>query len=431
MSDRFVVLGLATARARWFAAFGQWAHAGSLPVDFVKCVSVEQLRVRLRSGRLHSAALIDGSVPALDRDLIESVHGAGATVIVVDAATRHPHWTALGADHTLADGFGPSEITDALRTHAAMVPTGEWDAPRCDHTDTAPAHAPLVVLCGPGGTGVSTLAIAFAQQWAAERSRPPGEVLLADLCLRAEQAMLHDAGDVGPGIQELVDQCRTANIDRDQARSHAYAVPERGYALLLGLRQPEAWSALRPRAIGAALASLQTAFSAVVCDCDADLEGQAQGGSVDVEERNALARSAVTRADAVFVVGAPGLKGTYSLARVIAAVADAGAAPARVVPVFNRASRSPRARARLNAALAALLPDSVRHDLAPAVFIPERDVEMCLHDRTKVPAALGDPLVGAFRAVDADAAQAVVGHQPQARRLRAGELRGWSTEVTA
>ena len=44
-------------------------------------------------------------------------------------------------------------------------------------------------------------------------ARHGGRVLLADLALRADQAMIHDAGELGPGIQELVDAHRLGHPD--------------------------------------------------------------------------------------------------------------------------------------------------------------------------------------------------------------------------
>ena len=93
-----------------------------------------------------------------------------------------------------------------------------------------------------------------------------------------------------------------------------FDVPRRGYRLLLGLRQPEAWSALRPRAIDASIEGLRRSFQVVVADVTGDVEGEAEGGSADVEERNHLARSAALHSSVVVVVGAPGMKGVYSLA---------------------------------------------------------------------------------------------------------------------
>jgi hypothetical protein len=431
VTDRFVVLGVAAARSPWFAEVAQWAHAGSIPVEFVKCVSAEQARTRLASGRAHSAALFDGALPTVDRDLLEAAHDAGAAALVIDAGERHAHWRGLGADAVLPATFGPADLTEALWAHAAMVPTAEWAGPVIAPEREAASPGPLVVLCGPGGTGVSTLAMAFAQQWASDRSRPLGEVVLADLRRHAELGVLHDAGDVGPGVQELVDLCRTATPDVDQVRRHTYAVDERGYALLLGLRRPTAWATLRPRSVSVALDRLRRAFGGVVCDCDADFEGQAEGGSLDVEERNALARVATTSASAVFAVGLPGLKGVYSLARLVGELADVGVEPGRIVPVFNRVGRGPRFRARSAAAFAALLEPWVRTDMASPVFVPDRAVDDALHDRSRLPAALASPLLGAFHAVHGREPTTEIAVPAEARRIQPGEVGAWAEEIGA
>ncbi|MDQ1375241.1 MAG: hypothetical protein QOJ09_2579, partial [Actinomycetota bacterium] len=66
-AERYVVLGLGLPRSPWFSAVAHWATAGSIPIEFVKCVSVEDLGARLRSGRRFSALLVDAGMPGLDR----------------------------------------------------------------------------------------------------------------------------------------------------------------------------------------------------------------------------------------------------------------------------------------------------------------------------------------------------------------------------
>jgi hypothetical protein len=68
--DRFVLLGLARPRATWFSEVSRWATSAIVPAEFVKCVSAEEVRARLAVGRPWSAALLDGSLPAVDRDLL-------------------------------------------------------------------------------------------------------------------------------------------------------------------------------------------------------------------------------------------------------------------------------------------------------------------------------------------------------------------------
>ncbi|MDQ3146824.1 MAG: hypothetical protein M3R01_07805, partial [Actinomycetota bacterium] len=60
-AGRWVVLGLARHRAEWFRSMSRWATSAALPLEFVKCLSVEELSVRLSGGRTFSAVLVDGS----------------------------------------------------------------------------------------------------------------------------------------------------------------------------------------------------------------------------------------------------------------------------------------------------------------------------------------------------------------------------------
>jgi hypothetical protein len=200
-------------------------------------------------------------------------------------------------------------------------------------------------------------------------------------------------------VQDLVEQCRSTAPDVDQVRSQTYAVTERGYALLLGLRRQRDWSALRPRAVALAVSALRAAFDVVVCDSDADVEGQVDSGSLDVEERNSLARASARAADVVFAVGQPSLKGVYSLGRVIDSLCGTGVSPERIVPVFNRAARGPRHRGQVAAALASVVSDAARTAIPTAIFVAERDVDDVLHDRRRLPPALGAPLESAFDAL--------------------------------
>jgi hypothetical protein len=250
-------------------------------------------------------------------------------------------------------------------------------------------------------------------------------VVLADLALRADQAMLHDAADLGPGAQELVEAHRLGRPQPDEVWRTTFDVPRRGYRLLLGLRQPEAWSALRPRAIDASIVGLRRAFQFVVADVTGDLEGEAEGGSVEVEERNQLARSAVLHSSVVLVVGAPGMKGVHSLAALIRRLNRIGVATSRIVPVVNRSPRSPRARAELGRALSALLVSSgTRTAVAGPVHVPERKLEETLRDGGPLPPALVEPLVHAVQVVSerqADSAPPRSG----STRISPGSIGSW------
>jgi hypothetical protein len=226
-------------------------------------------------------------------------------------------------------------------------------------------------------------------------------VVLADLALHADQALLHDAGDVVPGIQELVEAHRTATPTVDHVRSLTYSVDGRGYDLLLGLRRHRDWPVLRPRAAQAAIDSLLRAYRLAIADVDADLEGDDEVGSVEVEERNVLARSACARSDLVLVVAPGSVTGVRRQVLALDELHRAGVGADRLLPVVNRAPRRARARAEVAAALAEVLGE-VDTDLAsqlPAPLqLPDRRGLDGLH---RLAAPMPDALVGPLtRAVE-------------------------------
>jgi hypothetical protein len=424
-TERYVLLGLAPPRSGWFREISQWTTSASLAAEFIKCVSAEEVRARLGSGRVHSALIVDLSSPAFDRDLVATASAAFTPVIAVDDA-RRAGWSAadLGVAAVLDADFSLGELVEVLAGHTRPIGRGDGLPPRLAEEPAPMWRGQLMAVCGPGGTGASTLAAALAQGLAAD-PRFGRRVLLADLALRAEQAMLHDAPDLGPGLQEVVEAHRLGRPTPDDLRQSTFDIPRRGYQLLLGLRRSAAWSALRPRAVEATVDGLRRAWQVVVADISGDFEGEEDSGSADIEERNALARTATAHAEVIVVVGRAGLKGVYSLTTLIEAVIGHGVDPARVLPVINLAPRSPRAHAEVAGALAALLgPDA---GVANPVFVPERRVEEAFRDGLALPAAVCDPLVGGVQAIlrrVADASPA----NPQAVAITPGSLGSWSEQ---
>ncbi len=348
-ADRYRLLGLARPRAAWFRDLSRWATSAALPIEFVKCVALYELHARLRSGRAFSAVIIDAGLAGLDRDLIDTAREAGAAVLVVDDGHARRDWAALGVDVVL-----PAQLDRPLLLAASTQSAQPLRGPEVDAgSGLAPAPAGwrgrLVAVTGPAGGGSSTVAMALAQGLAAPASQA-GMVLLADLALHADQALLHDAGDVVPGVQELAEAHRHGTPTVDDVRQLTFHVEGSGYHLLLGLRRHRDWTALRPRSVEAGLDSLQRAFRQVVADVDADVEGDDEVGSVDVEDRNLLARTALRRADLVVVVAPPSVAGLRRLVVTVDDLARFGIDPTRLLPVDHpRASatagdgpRSPR-----------------------------------------------------------------------------------------
>lgn len=367
-ADRWVVLGLASPRAAWFRDLLRWSTSAIVPVELVRCVSVEDLRARVASGRTWSAVLLDGDLPGIDVDLVA---GAGAPVLVVDDGRHRRDWTALGAAAVLPAALSREALLEALAAHADAVRSPVSDQPV---VDLGVERSPLVAVLGAGGAGATTVAAALAQGLAARH-----EVVLADLALRADQGVLHDVRDVVPGVQELVEAHRTHHPAPALVRSLTFSVPARRYHLLLGLRHERYWSTLRPKAIVAAVESLRRSFGFVVADVAADLDGS----TADLEERNTLTRTTVASADLVLAVGRSTTKGVHALVRLLADLATADVDADRVVPVLTMAPRHPRHRAELVAVLGEL----ARAPNAP-LFLPARRVDEAWRDAAPMPEPL-------------------------------------------
>lgn len=430
---RYVALGLAPARSEWFTEVARWATTAVLPLEFVKCLASEEAHARLESGRRYSALLVDGGLPGLERDLLDQARAQGCAVIVIDDDPPRRDWFALGALAVLPPSFGREQLIAALDEHAHAV--RDPAARAVDGgSDVAPSwQGTLVTVVGGGGTGSSTMSLALAQGMAAD-PRDRGTVLLADLALRADQAMLHDARELVPGLPELVEAHRVGTPTPGEVAQLTFEVRTRGYRLLLGLRRPRDWAALRPRALEAGLRTLRSSHRVVVADADADLEGEAECGSIEVEERNLLARTAVGHADLVVAVGGPDLTGTHRLRQILSALLDHGVPPARILPVVNRAPRSPKARAARAAALAGLL--RATHDHAPPIagpiFVPERRrLDDTLVDGRSLPAALTDPLTRGVLAGLDHAARHAPHRDTAPEPIAPGSLGSWTLEAEA
>lgn len=429
-AEQFVVLGLARVRSAWFTEVSRWATAGAAPLEFVKCISPEEVRARLASGRPFSALLIDGALPALDRDLVEAARSQGCAVLAVDDGMTRRDLAAIGVSGVLPEPLDRRLLMAALREHAQPVhQLGETIDLTGEPDRSGGWRGHLVAVLGAGGAGTSTIAMAAAQGLALD-ARFGRRVLLADLALDADQALLHDIGDVVPGLQELVEAHRSGRPAPDEVRAMTFALPDRGYDLLLGLRRHRDWSALRPRATAAALDALRRTYKVVVADIDADLEGQHDCGSLDVEDRNLLARTVTATADVVVVVSQPTIVGLHRMTRLLDALFRHGVEGHRILPLVNRAPRQGRARAELTRTVAELArplaPDASR--LCSPLFVPDRrGLDDFVRAADPLPVSLtatvGDAIAALLgRASDADAPAAA---RPQ--RVEPGSLGAWST----
>ena len=135
----------------------------------------------------------------------------------------------------------------------------------------------------------------------------------------------------------------------------------------------------------------------------------------------------MAQAEAIMVVGLPGMKGLHSLIGVMTDLLDYGIPGARIVPVINRAPRGARWRAELAHTMAQLLPAFAGAGMGSPVFTPERRVGEALRDGVALPDGLAAPLVGAYRAAVARArSEARRPDVPQA--VRPGAVGAWTVD---
>lgn len=406
-ANRYVVLGLSSVRSVWFREVGKWSTAAAIPVDFIRCVSTEEVRARLTSGRSFSALLVDAGTPGIDRDLIDVALDTGAGVIVVTNGRSQRDWTEVGATAILPEDFHRGELMEELERHGR--PLDRAEARLVSAGPQSPAadwSGRLIAVVGGSGAGSSTVAMGLAQGLA-DDPRYSDLTLLADMALNGDLAMLHDAKDIVPGLQEMVDAHRTGTPSLAELRTMVFEAGDRGYHLLLGLRRHRDWSALRPRAVGATIEGLTRSYRVVVADIEADLEGEDETGSPDVEERNLLARSVVRRADLVIAVGTPTMKGLHDVLRVINDLVTFGVEPARILPVLNQSARPRRARAEATSALGKLLAPISPHLSSPIHLPALRRMNESIRDNV--------PLPDSFTRTLASATSAMIDHRGPVR----------------
>ena len=358
--ERYVVLGLAMPRSPWFRVRRPVGDVGVAPGR------VRQVRVGrgaagpARVGPAASPRCSSTAPSAASTATCSTARGPRGCAVIVDG--RRPAGTGRRRAPTPCspprfDRATCSTPCAATQRHDRSAPTPSVAG------DAAPADARGVAgprsrpCAAPGGTGASTVAIALAQGLAAD-VRNGGLVVLADLARHAEQAMLHDARDVVPGVQELVEAHRAGRPTGDRGpQPHLRRREPRLPRCCSGCAGTAAGARCGPGPSRPPSTACARAFRVVVADSDADLEGEAEGGSVDVEERNVMARTrdrrgrrrrrrrrarprrACTRSSGV-------------VGDLVAAGVDGG----RIVAVVNRAPRGHRARAELARAIAELTP---------------------------------------------------------------------------
>lgn len=390
--DRYVVVGVSRTRQQWFNELARWATMAVAPIDYLKCLSGDEVMAVFGSGRRVSVVLADAGIGDLDRDLIAAVERFGAPCVVVDDGRTRRDWEGLGARSVLPADFDRSALLDVLGRHAVPVDPQRRSSARAvvSAQGRDEQRAITVSVLGGGGCGSSVVAMATAQAMA---TSGVDTVALLDGARRADLGLHHEIGDVIPGLPDLVEAHRRDEMDPEAVRDMCFDIEARGYSLLLGCRRHRDWTAMPVRSVHAALATVRRSFDVVVLDHDRELDGEAETGSVDLDDRHAIARAAVEQADVVLAVGGPTAQQVHDLVRLLDELLEAGVPAQRVRPVVNRATRSPAARAAITRALAQLADVTDDQLISPPLYLPRvRRLEELHHHARRLPDALCAPL---------------------------------------
>lgn len=397
MSVRRVLVGLAHPRASWPAQLSRWSTSGAEPIEFLTCLSANEVRAVLGSGRQPSAVLLDGSSAQVDRDLVADVEVSGVLPVGVDSADSRADWDALGCAVVLPHGFDAAALADVLARHCRAADQLRAVQQRVAMSDPTRGGT-LIAVSGSAGAGSSTVAMAAAQGLT-PRTESSQRVVLVDGVRRGDLAMYHDTGDVLPGLPELIERVRRASEDPAELRALVFPIGGRDYDLLLGEHRATGWSTHRRRSVWAALDVVARAYESVVVDHDGDLEDESTTGSTDIGDRNAVSLALAQRADVwVHVVG-PGTKGLHDAVRAVDEAVDAGVPHERILIVINGMSRSTGARTASAIAFRRLTAGRGGAGRAP-VFVPRiRRLAGVHHDAAVLPAALVRPVGSAVQQV--------------------------------
>lgn len=241
-------------------------------------------------------------------------------------------------------------------------------------------------VVGAGGTGTSTVAALLSQSLASH-----GASCLVDLRLRGEQALLHNIGRSKRGLAEFILGHRNSSPTTLPSQ-FVHRIPTRGYDLMAAMPSLPSWRLIDHSSLDAALHSLSRSYRSVVFDCDLDLEDRSVSGSMDIEERNMLTRSAIRSSSALVLVAQPGVKGLYSLSRLHREVLESKLVRGPIGIVINRYSPSPRKAREFLENLGDVLDQRGSGQPVKVIFLPDTSIESQVLATARFPASLASPI---------------------------------------
>ena len=159
-AEHYVLVGVARARERWSSDLARWSTSGAAPLEFVKCLTPDEARAVLGSGRRASALLLDARGPGVDRDLIAAAAEIGVPTIIVSDRTVHHDWDALGCATVIDHRLELQPLLDTLARHTVPVDRTRRPGRAAIRRESPAPRSRIVAVLGSGGGGSSTVAMA-------------------------------------------------------------------------------------------------------------------------------------------------------------------------------------------------------------------------------------------------------------------------------
>ena len=301
-----VVVALPGGRREWATRLSRWSMSAGVAVEFLRCLSADEVRAVLGAGRPVALLLVDAATA--DRDLVDLAADLGTPSVLVHGDDDPPDWADLGCVARLDDRVDADELLDLIRElRRAAAPTVR--RARSVDLDGPPDPGSLVAVVGAGGSGVTTTAMLLADglgDLVVGATPSADDTVLVDASSTDGLALYHDLDRPPADLSQLVELHRRDRVDPDEVRALTTGVPTRRYRMLPA-GNPDA-PERPPSASLAALDGLRRTFAAVVVDAG-DLPAGGDRAPVDP-----FADAAVRTADLIVVVGRGGLHGLHHLA---------------------------------------------------------------------------------------------------------------------
>ncbi len=380
-----VVVGLSGARRDWTTRLSRWSTSAVAPVEFLRCLSADEVRAVLGAGRPVALLLLDTS--AADRDLVDLAQRLGTPTALVHGAGPEPDWVDLGCVAVLDGALGPDDVVAVLE-RVEVSERSPAPPARAVDLEGPPRPGLLVAVAGSGGAGVSTTAMLLAHALAVGGPLRPAHgsaTVLVDSTGDDGLALYHDVESTSPGLTGLVELHRRDRVDPDEVRSTTCTVPTRPYRLLLG-DPPGGTDRTTPTTARAVLDGLVRAFASVVVDVGSTF-ATATGTTGDARiVHRAVASASLLQADVAVVVGRGGLHGTHRVLQSLRLVrAQRGEAATLVA-----CAATPRSSAERRSMAATLGPEPVPITEIPVI----RHLERIHRDVSQLPGRVAEDLLG-------------------------------------